>query len=131
MNKSNLSRRNFFKGALAAAALGTFAMWDKMVKTKHLTTAKKNLKLLFNRNKEVLFADDFIIVNRLDKTEVFSAHCTHLGCLINRFEDGKLACPCHGSEFSLNGTALKGPAYKPLKKENFHFDKERKYIVIS
>lgn len=41
--------------------------------------------------------------------------CPHLGCSYN-FDDGKqhFLCPCHGSEFGLDGRLLKGPATSPL-----------------
>jgi cytochrome b6-f complex iron-sulfur subunit len=41
--------------------------------------------------------------------------CPHLGCSY-AFDDGKqhFVCPCHGSEFGLDGRLLKGPATSPL-----------------
>lgn len=41
--------------------------------------------------------------------------CTHLGCLYNwNNQEGKFICPCHGSEFELNGNYLRGPAPRSL-----------------
>ena len=45
----------------------------------------------------------------------YSLVCTHLGCTIGK-EGDEFACPCHGSRFDRNGTVLKSPAQKPLKK---------------
>jgi Rieske Fe-S protein len=44
-----------------------------------------------------------------------SAACSHLGCHVhwNSFEQC-WDCPCHGSQFAPDGTALNGPAFKPL-----------------
>lgn len=39
--------------------------------------------------------------------------CTHLGCTVN-VTPTQLVCPCHGSTFALDGTALTGPANRPL-----------------
>ena len=41
--------------------------------------------------------------------------CPHLGCSYG-FDDAKnhFVCPCHGSEFGLDGRLLKGPATVPL-----------------
>ncbi len=41
--------------------------------------------------------------------------CTHLGCLYNwQPEEHKFICPCHGSEFELDGTYIRGPAPRSL-----------------
>jgi glycine/D-amino acid oxidase-like deaminating enzyme/nitrite reductase/ring-hydroxylating ferredoxin subunit len=44
-----------------------------------------------------------------------SAACTHLGCHVhwNSLEQC-WDCPCHGSHFAVDGTALNGPAVSPL-----------------
>ena len=41
--------------------------------------------------------------------------CPHLGCSY-AFDNGKqhFVCPCHGSEFALDGRVLHGPATSPL-----------------
>jgi Rieske Fe-S protein len=45
----------------------------------------------------------------------YSAVCTHQGCTV-AYQDGQLACPCHGSIFDpANGAAVvSGPAQRPL-----------------
>jgi Rieske Fe-S protein len=45
----------------------------------------------------------------------FAITCPHLGCSY-AFDDGKkhFVCPCHGSEFALDGSVLHGPATSPL-----------------
>lgn len=42
--------------------------------------------------------------------------CTHLGCLYNwQSQEHRFICPCHGSEFQLDGTKMKtGPAPRSL-----------------
>lgn len=54
------------------------------------------------------------------KTHVWSSTCSHLGCSI-QLNDGakRFDCPCHGSEFNLDGSVLKGPAAAPLAKLNW------------
>jgi len=44
----------------------------------------------------------------------FSAVCTHAGCTVSEVVDGTIICPCHGSEYNLEGSVTKGPATKPL-----------------
>lgn len=45
--------------------------------------------------------------------EAFSTKCPHQGCAVAP-KDGKLDCPCHGSEFDLDGSLVHGPATEPL-----------------
>ena len=56
-----------------------------------------------------------VIVTRPGEGEVkaFSAVCPHQGCTVAPGE-GALACPCHGSRFSLTGEVEEGPADRPL-----------------
>ncbi|WP_179471076.1 QcrA and Rieske domain-containing protein [Mycolicibacterium vinylchloridicum] len=44
----------------------------------------------------------------------FVARCTHAGCKLPAVTDGTLNCPCHGSQFALDGAVLRGPAATPL-----------------
>ena len=44
----------------------------------------------------------------------YSGRCTHLGCRIDRIQDGEAACPCHGSRFRKDGSVARGPATRPL-----------------
>lgn len=39
--------------------------------------------------------------------------CTHLGCL-PKWESDRFACPCHGSQFALDGNYITGPAPRGL-----------------
>jgi Rieske Fe-S protein len=131
MIRKYLSRRTFFKGTLAAASLLVVGVWDKMVKTEVGSNKKGIIRIPFNRNKKVFFANDFIVVNDVNQTKVFSSHCTHLGCFIHEFKEGKFICPCHGSEFTLDGEAVKGPAYKPLERMDFEFDDNKEHLIIN
>lgn len=42
-----------------------------------------------------------------------STRCAHRGCEVGR-EGPRLVCPCHGSEYRLDGDLLAGPADRPL-----------------
>ncbi len=110
------SRRIFLKLAIASMVSLLFILWNKLTLT-HLSLKEKKVNVFpFNKKKLVAFFNRFIVINQNEKTTVLSAHCTHLGCTINKFENGKLICPCHGSEYDLEGNSVKGPAYKNLEK---------------
>lgn len=55
------------------------------------------------------------IVSSPEGPDVFSATCSHLGCLVN-YHKGKheFVCPCHGGRYDLNGGNIAGPPPAPL-----------------
>ena len=64
-----------------------------------------------------IFAAQTTVVTQPSAGEfkVFSAVCTHMGCIVNQIADGRIDCPCHGSEYSItDGAVLAGPAPRPL-----------------
>lgn len=45
----------------------------------------------------------------------FSSICTHQGCPVSEVAEGRIICPCHGSEFEADtGEVAAGPASRPL-----------------
>ncbi len=59
-----------------------------------------------------------ILVFRNPQTQKIGAvdpKCTHQGCNVELdLEQQLLVCPCHNSQFSLDGAVVKKPATKPL-----------------
>lgn len=49
-----------------------------------------------------------------DSFTALSTRCTHQGCAVREPANGKIVCPCHGSQFNLTGGVLQGPASQPL-----------------
>ena len=56
------------------------------------------------------------VVKKSDSEAIaFAPQCTHLGCAY-RYDERKknFLCPCHTSNFSLDGKVIDGPAPRPL-----------------
>jgi Rieske Fe-S protein len=69
-----------------------------------------------------IFDTQVVVVTQPSAGEfkVFSAVCTHMGCIVNQIAGGRIDCPCHGSEYSItDGAVLAGPAPKPLPAKPF------------
>ena len=55
------------------------------------------------------------IVSSPEGPDVFSATCSHLGCLVNYHkEKHEFVCPCHGGRYDLTGRNIAGPPPAPL-----------------
>jgi cytochrome b6-f complex iron-sulfur subunit len=53
------------------------------------------------------------IVREGNRVAAISTTCTHLGCIVAPSATG-FQCPCHGSQFDVDGNVTGGPAPKPL-----------------
>lgn len=70
-----------------------------------------------NENGFLQNKDNHIIVvrNAQQQLVAFDSRCTHSGCDVAwDKEKNNLLCPCHASQFALDGTVVKGIAKKPL-----------------
>ncbi len=72
---------------------------------------------------------DIFVYKRLERIEVFSAHCTHMGCILNFYKDKKrFICPCHHSRFTIDGHKFKGPAQRDLDKITYKIKNKKLFI---
>ena len=58
---------------------------------------------------------DLTVINLGGTYRAFTSICTHEGCTVNGYSNGRMICPCHGSEFNQNGQVVNGPAPSPLR----------------
>lgn len=133
-------RRAFFEraiqglGALIAAGFGLPALAYLFVPTRARSSgawieAGDLTQLGLRTPEEVVFrrtrVDGWKIISekstawvvKLGESEVaaYRPQCTHLGCAYHYDDkDGEFVCPCHSSNFSLEGQVLSGPAPRPL-----------------
>jgi nitrite reductase/ring-hydroxylating ferredoxin subunit len=111
------SRRSFLRRALALLVLPAAAALDRMVgRADSLPeVAHRWVSVELPPGDGVRLAPGAIVVRGGGRIHVFSSACPHLGCRIDRVDDGAIACPCHGSRFGLDGAVLRGPARRPLR----------------
>ncbi len=62
----------------------------------------------------------FVVKDEQGRVNVFAVNCSHLGCSIAlQPGDSFFQCPCHGSQFYLDGSVKHGPAVAPLSHLNW------------
>jgi Rieske Fe-S protein len=57
---------------------------------------------------------NFLVSRAGDQFTALTATCTHEGCVVSNFQSGTYECPCHGSQYSTNGSVTRGPATRSL-----------------
>ncbi len=65
----------------------------------------------------LVLEDAKVVLTKADDGTVhaFSSICTHQGCPVSEVAEGRIICPCHGSQFEADtGEVADGPASRPL-----------------
>lgn len=129
--RSSLSRRLFLK-SMAGLSTG-FAVWT-WYRLSQYQSEKANQEE-FRHSGEIPMGVSYFGQYYLFRDEkgirAFSTICTHAGCRIGRENAGFLPCSCHGSKFEAEtGRPVKGPALKPLKELECHFDQNTGQWII-
>jgi Rieske Fe-S protein len=124
------SRRTFIRLVYTGLFAVLLFVWNKLTLNHIKAQEAKDRVLPLNINKRVSFHNNYIVLNNNGETTVLSSHCTHLGCKIHETRNGRLICPCHGSEYSLDGIPQKGPAFKSLEKVQSKISSDKTTIEI-
>lgn len=109
---------------------GSSSTGDSSAGTNGITLSGTILTIDLTQQVRLASAGGFLLVQRIsgqsvraalvnvDGTEIraFTSICTHQACDINHYSTGsqRLQCPCHGSQFDLDGRAVRGPATRAL-----------------
>ena len=130
---SNIKRdRRSFLGLLPYALaggfsypLGKFLFFDENPNKKVALPLKKIGKGITYLKNSQLF-----IYKQNEKILVYSAHCTHMGCILNfDKEQQQFNCPCHKSRFNIDGRKLRGPAKRDLDRVSFKIKNKTLYTT--
>ena len=129
--QKKISRNRFFKILGSILMFPFFYGWIASIQ-RHKKNQPGNRELIYplDLSTGVHFEGQIIIIKEAGKFTVLSSRCTHLGCMINKFENNQLICPCHGSAFDMEGSCVKGPAGKSLQKHSYSIDLENKKLII-
>ena len=129
--KTKISRKKFFGRIGLTSLIPLGAIWYSSSKRSGLREKQtRKITIPANIPAGISFYDSVIISKEKGKVTVLSAKCTHLGCIINRDENNVLICPCHGSQYAMDGTPVKGPANKALRKLPFKVNTQTGEITV-
>ncbi len=92
-----------------------------------------DLKNPLSRPVDGLCTKAAVYVRHLGASEfqVFSVHCTHLGCPVNWFaESGLFMCPCHGGVYYEDGAHASGPPPRGLYEMPWRVEQGRLQVKV-
>ena len=74
--------------------------------------------------------DKILLVHTSDRLYAVSSRCTHLGCDVAYDKaSGRIVCPCHNSQYALDGSNLNGPAKRPLQR--YEVTREQGQVIVT
>jgi Rieske Fe-S protein len=78
-----------------------------------------------------IYIDDENVLIRLSQTKFLAVNliCRHKGCTVD-VTSTKFVCPCHGSEYDLDGTVIHGPAKANLITYETTYDPDKGIITV-
>jgi cytochrome b6-f complex iron-sulfur subunit len=120
MSSSTFGRRDFLLGS--GLSLGTLLALPTLTARAEggkvaIPLAKLEVLKSVGGSVVLRVKDKLLLLVRDSATSVraFNPVCTHRECVVayNQGEK-KIKCPCHGSQFDLDGRVVHGPASRPL-----------------
>jgi cytochrome b6-f complex iron-sulfur subunit len=124
MTEHDERRREFVAllgaGAVALAGFGTTVtavrfLWPEVLFEQETRFAVGRPEEIAQGTLLVLPEQKVYVVHDAAGFFALSATCTHLGCMTRyEKENSRIFCPCHGSQFAVDGEVTGGPAPRPL-----------------
>ena len=102
-------------GAAIAGSAGRFFFPNVIYEPSQKFNAGPLKQYDFGVNTQWLNEERVWVIRNTKGFYVLWARCTHLGCTPNWFGDQhRFKCPCHGSNYTIEGDVIAGPAPRPL-----------------
>jgi Rieske Fe-S protein len=126
-----LSRKTFFKWASLALIIPFYKLLESTANSKQANgIVKRELIVDAHFADGVHFYDKVILIKDKNEFRMLASKCSHLGCRINKVENGELVCPCHGSRYNLFGEPSKGPAIGSLAEIQFEKEQRQDKVIL-
>jgi Rieske Fe-S protein len=125
-----VSRRGLLRGLWIGATGAVLWTWRALGRERLDRQRPRRVTLPSPAAEGVSFHGDVILVRSGRSVTALASRCPHLGCRIDRSEDGVLLCPCHGSRFDLRGKRLAGPAGADLARLTVTPSSEARKVVV-
>ena len=130
MSKTIVSRKDSLKKLWWILLIPYVMMIALMTRRHSSVTSIREFRINNTIPDGISFHGDVVCIKDKLDLKFFHSRCTHLGCRINKADGDKLVCPCHGSEFDLEGRTLKGPANKALRELDYFVDEANSEFII-
>ena len=148
MDQKGISRRDVLQFGVVAGTLSTCGGCAMLGARKADVVARQEtgvLRLDEAPSAKLLQPETSLLVSLAEKSDkilvirardgglyAVSSKCTHMGCDVGYDKNvGRIVCPCHRSEFALDGGNVKGPAKRPLRRYDVTLDGDRVVIDLS
>ncbi len=143
---NKISRRNFLKTSTLGVIAGSFILSLPDLEKLAAATSRGKYRLagediLVNLSEPknaslkkiggAIFLDDEDMLIRLSQTRFAAVNliCRHKGCTVE-YNGEKFVCPCHGSQYSSDGTVIHGPAQKNLRTYETVYSRTNETVLI-
>jgi Rieske Fe-S protein len=131
------SRREFLGDAARLAAAAAAAGCERSDKPPPLFETTVDVSTLTSDGASLVppvqgldGAPILVVRDGAGRFHALSMQCTHEGCPVRPPEEGIISCPCHGSQYDLDGRVRRGPAQLPLARYAVEYHRWSKRLTL-
>ena len=131
------SRRDFLSRLAALVATAASVACDRSHRppplyeqTVDVSSLTSDGATLVTRTAGLDGAPILIVRDAPRRFHALSMQCTHEGCPVRPPVGGVITCPCHGSQYDLEGQVRRGPAQLPLARYSVEYHRWNKRLTL-